>query len=944
MMSTAVTSPEPVPLLIERQGLSLVDEDALVEALGPVQTREVRPVPEQQATYGVEWQRMPLVLWGDGARPNYGLAPLLVERGRRAGREVTIISHNLEFCRLTVPENCTARNLSMLSWICDSELGIIEHDDRVSVTDLIREIIQCFRGQGRIAVIFGSQRQQQRATSPSSPNWIGGTLLRPRFSYETPPRVAVGTFRQIDRGDVGLHDYDLVLVPRATDVQGQYSQRALGDPALHCRLIGFMSENERMSPATRGRVVAAFGGRRCSVPQFGRVERDVNLALLNLPNYEVETIEDEVRFLRQAVWRNDRFNDFVAGAATSIANGSAHEFWSRRRLPSQLANIQQDTSIIVGCDNAEHALELARRLRGWQVNLGTDCCLDGLSPRGLAALRRQWAGYSWSPEGCRTRIFTADAFRTYDVSGMGIIIWAGTGAGLPPIERQALLVDEHNPATRRPLLVVDVVNRTHPKLAWKSRERRWHYADRGWHFEETDEATFRLMEFEAENSDENWQQRSLVQTARRRHWLGELLPRRVLAGRSYLPFGNRHASTPAGGATLRPLSEVIDHEHLLDAYEEMRKKNGPGAGVDGLSYRDLSWGEISSLLRGVSSAIGERRYRPHPTRHVRIPKGNNRWRDLHIMTIVDRVVAKALADALQPVIDPRFLSCSYGFRPGRSREQMLAQVLHDITTDGRYVVAVDDVADAFPSIPIRPLLNLLQTVLADVQFHQPQSDISDWFPLLETMIWGAYPLHREKDVEQGNPLSPLLANVFFDAVLDQSICADRGGTPWYRYADNLCCLGHDTAECRRLLARASNLLNPYGMPLKEEWQPVNLQGADARVRDFLGFALSMTDGTTRLSILDSSYTDLTDNLVDCYETSYPERTAILVTRGWLQSQGPALESQEERCLEMVYRAASYAGFRELGGTADLHSAIQESRTSWLEVRSQVARAGRPSHL
>ena len=200
-MTTAATPPAPVPLRIERQGLYLLDEDELVRALGPVQTREVRPVQEQQATYGVEWQRAPLTLWGDGnARPNYGLAPLLMERGRRAGREVRIISANQEFCRLAVPEGLAARNRRMLSWICDSELGIVEHGKHVIVADLIREIIQCFQGQARIAVIFGSQRQLQRATSPSSPGWIESTLLRARFEYEQPPRVAVGTFRDIAHG------------------------------------------------------------------------------------------------------------------------------------------------------------------------------------------------------------------------------------------------------------------------------------------------------------------------------------------------------------------------------------------------------------------------------------------------------------------------------------------------------------------------------------------------------------------------------------------------------------------------------------------------------------------------------------------------------------------------------------------------------------------------
>lgn len=123
-MTTAATPPAPVPLRIERQGLYLLDEDELVRVLGPVQTREIRPVQEVSPTYGVEWQREPLSLWGDGkARPNYGLAPLLVERGRRVGREVTIISANQEFCALEVPDDCPAQNRGMLSWIADSELG-----------------------------------------------------------------------------------------------------------------------------------------------------------------------------------------------------------------------------------------------------------------------------------------------------------------------------------------------------------------------------------------------------------------------------------------------------------------------------------------------------------------------------------------------------------------------------------------------------------------------------------------------------------------------------------------------------------------------------------------------------------------------------------------------------------------------------------------------------
>ena len=940
-MSTAFTSPAPAPLHIERQGLYLLDEPALVEALGPVQTREVRPVREVSPTYGVEWQREPLSLWGDGnARPNYGLATLLVERGRRGGREVRIISHNMDFCHLEIPDDCPARNRGMLSWIAASELGVIEHGRQASVTDLLREIIQCFQGQVRIAVLFGSERQQERATAPLSPNWIGGTILRARFSYEEPPRVAIGTFRDAARDDVGLHDYDVVIVPHATDALGEYAQRALGDPALHCRLIGLLPDNARLSPASRGRLMATFGPRQYFVSQFGHVQRTVNLATLHLPLPEAENIEHDVRFLRQAVWRNDSFNNLLAAAANSIAAGEVRDRWLIPRSPSQIVDRNENSSVIVACDNVEHALELAKRLPDWRVHIGTDCFLDNLSPDGLAALRRPGGLSAWSWQA--KRIFTADVFRVCDLSDVSVIIWASAGGGLPPIKSQSLIVDSRITASSRPLLVVDVENRSNTKLERATQERRWLYAGRGWLPEGTDEATSRLVEFDAENSETSWQERDLVRSARRRHWLGEMMPRRVLSGRFYLEHGHQQRSAPAAGASLRPLNDVIHHENLLETYHRMRECNGPGAGTDGLSYGDFSGGEIARILRHTSTAIRERRYRPHPTRPVLIPKTNG-WRELQIMTIVDRVVATALADALQPVIDPRFLNCSYGFRPRRSREQLLAQVLNDITANARYVVAVDDVTDAFPSVPIRPLLALLGTVLGEIQTLQSQTDLSDWFPLLESMIWGAYPAAREKGLEQGNPLSPMFLNLLLDVVLDRPLCVDRGGTPWFRYADNLCYLGHDTAECRQSLARVGDLLRPYGMDLKG-WQPINLQGAGNRVRDLLGFALTLVDGIPRLSIKDNSYSDLSDNLVDCYETSYPGRTAILVVRGWLQAQGPALEIQEEGFLERVYRAAAYSGFRELGSTGDLQTAILESRTRWLEVRSQVGQANRQSHI
>ena len=70
----------------------------------------------------------------------------------------------------------------------------------------------------------------------------------------------------------------------------------------------------------------------------------------------------------------------------------------------------------------------------------------------------------------------------------------------------------------------------------------------------------------------------------------------------------------------------------------------------------------------------EGRYQPQPVRRVSIPKpGGGGERHLGIPTVFDRLIQQAVLQQLQPSWDPTFSEHSYGFRPGRSAHQAVAQ-------------------------------------------------------------------------------------------------------------------------------------------------------------------------------------------------------------------------------------------------------------------------------
>ena len=135
------------------------------------------------------------------------------------------------------------------------------------------------------------------------------------------------------------------------------------------------------------------------------------------------------------------------------------------------------------------------------------------------------------------------------------------------------------------------------------------------------------------------------------------------------------AEPKSPAATMQLMEEVCERENLVRAWQRVRDNKG-APGVDGMTIDDAKsflrehWPDIRfQLLTGT--------YQPQPVKRVEIPKPDGGVRKLGVPCVVDRLIQQALLQVLQRRWDPTFSEHSYGFRPGRSAHQAVAQARSD---------------------------------------------------------------------------------------------------------------------------------------------------------------------------------------------------------------------------------------------------------------------------
>src|SRR5262245_4477541 len=381
------------------------------------------------------------------------------------------------------------------------------------------------------------------------------------------------------------------------------------------------------------------------------------------------------------------------------------------------------------------------------------------------------------------------------------------------------------------------------------------------------------------------------------------------------------------------VGKIAHADNLIRIFHEMRARAGQAPGPDGITYRDLSRREAANLLREVSKIVRRGRYRPGPARKVMVPKLKGGQRTLHLSNIIDRVVSAALNDAMSPLWETVFLPCSMGFRPNRGVWHLLAELEMQMLDQKCWVLALDDIKNAFPSV-------IIADVMADHTDHITKSSKSSKSALLSLirLVLQGSDEKRTRGIAQGSPYSPTALNVRLHHALDLGVNQGHHPLRYWRYADNLVYLCRSVPEGHQAIDHLRRLLEPADFILKGEDGVTDLHQEKAQL---LGFSLSAKGDQLHFGLGDDSWTKLRQNLVKAHSTPNPSQTARMVVQGWIEANGPAFANWRTRSLDRILQIASELGFRETASRDDLADRCEKAWRDWKtfqKVRQEAFRA------
>ena len=294
------------------------------------------------------------------------------------------------------------------------------------------------------------------------------------------------------------------------------------------------------------------------------------------------------------------------------------------------------------------------------------------------------------------------------------------------------------------------------------------------------------------------------------------------------------------------MEEVVTDGNCALALAAVKRNKG-AAGIDRMTTKELE-NHLQAHGERIRAKLLAGTYVPSPVRRVEIPKPSGGTRMLGIPTVQDRLIQQMMLQVLTPIFDPQFSEHSYGFRPGRSAQDAV-RAAQKYAQEGKDWVVDIDITKFFDHVNHDILMGRIGKEIRDKRVLGLIGKLLRRGAMVEGLVEASEEgtpdhghramvslvqdklRHAVSPVARG-PLSPLLANIYLDA-LDKEL--DERGHSYCRYADDCNIYVSSQAAAERTLASIQDWIEKR-LRLKVN----SAKSGTGRVweRKFLGFRLN----------------------------------------------------------------------------------------------------------